>query len=66
VAALGRPVTTAASGDAEFLIYREQDGARVLREMFVKLECGKVVQYGRIGDFNTPRQVIDLNVSKPK
>ena len=74
VDALGKPDTVAASEGTEYLNY--QSGRGVIsgqcfgcEEYFVRLKSGKVVSFGRLGDFNSTKapettQNINLNTNK--
>lgn len=62
VRTVGKPYTTGASGDTEFLRYWDKDSQE---EYFVKLQNGQVESYGKIGDFNStknPTNDINLNI----
>lgn len=57
VAALGQPNSTAAQQGGEFLVYRWMEAVLTEwpKEYFVLLVDGRVVSYGRKGDFDTAR-----------
>lgn len=51
ITALGSPTSTSARGNVEYLNYRLSPGIFMVDDYFVKIESGKVVEFGRSGDF---------------
>ena len=67
--ALGPPVSTSATSGVEYLNYRfsETDDHAfngVTTPYFVRIVNGKVEAYGRLGDFDSTKRSIDLNINR--
>jgi len=67
--AMGRPTSVSSNGNVEFLNYKltetsERAFAGIYTDYFVKLFEGRVVSYGRLGDFNTTKDpTININTN---
>ena len=66
---LGPPVSTSAKQGVEYLNYRFSETSDhafegVTTPYFVRIIGGKVDAYGRLGDFDSTRSTIDLNVKQ--
>lgn len=67
--ALGPPVSTSATSGVEYLNYRfsETDDHAfngTTTPYFVRIVNGKVDAYGRLGDFDSTKRSIDININK--
>lgn len=68
---MGTPKSTSAQNNTEFLLYDEYENQTQIyldepSEYFIKISNGKVVSYGRMGDFDSTKpdeQKIDLNIN---
>ncbi len=67
ISAAGRPTETRATEGVEYLVYHLRARADVrydLEAYFVQLEAGKVIAYGKLGDFGStqlPEAAINVN-----
>lgn len=67
--ALGPPASTSATSGVEYLNYRfsETDDHAfqgITTPYFVRIVNGKVDAYGRLGDFDSTKRSIDVNINK--
>ncbi len=51
IAAMGAPASTSAVENSKYLRYKLWAGGPFLDDYFVELRNGKVLAYGRVGDF---------------
>ncbi|MGA7876340.1 MAG: hypothetical protein WCA08_11820 [Desulfoferrobacter sp.] len=51
ITAAGKPTSTSAKGDVEYLNYRLYRGGLMTEDYYVRLKEGKVNAFGRAGDF---------------
>jgi len=70
-AILGTPVSTSATSGVEYLNYRFSETADhayvgITTSYYVQIVDGKVVAYGRSGDFKVPetKSTVDVNIKK--
>ena len=73
ISVMGQPSETRATASVEYLVYRLCVGRNLVascidwkqREFFVQIQQGKVVAYGKVGDFDStkdPAVDIDLDI----
>ena len=74
---MGQPASTRANEGVEYMIYKFRDHLQLdpiratwdKEDYFVRLKDGKVVSYGKVGDFDSTKpdqRRIDLNVTEKK
>lgn len=69
IGVLGPPASTSATSGVEYLNYRfsETDDHAfqgITTPYFVRIVNGKVDAYGRLGDFDSTKRSIDVNINK--